>query len=943
MENSVIQPNKKLQKVADMLRKALDERRDIIRGFGKGQLSNFYENYFPHIWKHPERASMVIADILRKHPIEGAKSFLKKRIHMTTKAGLEAGLEPLSWNPVELALMKIHEMDRYIFAQELIKDMKGRGLLKFRYSKSKMPKGYVEIKDHAFTVYAPPEITIEEAHDKMLVDQLMSLAASLGVNTQRVMKMRGNTWGEAHGDKMVRTRFGGPESVWIHEIGHILGERYDLFEWLTRPDDKGYERTVRRGKNRGTKKLVESRSAKERRKLIKEELRALADKRFEGQEESTSQYFKNYVRKQEEKEAVILEAYIHAPKQMESVAPTVKAEFEKFLNEHTELRPLLDIQPSLTMDTNKGTISIPGFVTLGYWVAEEPVGRLLNNHLSPGLSGIGNRTGSNMYHAFRKFSNAINQSTLSLSGFHAFNVITDTLGSYNAMANREMYTKGQRSKGLKKKIALIGTAGIGSPVHVLYKGRKLIKAYRQQIDKIQDPRMREMVETFIMAGGSAKMDAFYFNNAVRGLQKSIGQIVKGELGEKVAGTLKLPTNVILAALELTAKPTMEWLVPHLKVGVWALMAEHELKRNEDGQTTDDQMWEMISRNWDSVENRMGQLTYDNLFWNKLTKDIAMLGVRSVGWNLGYFREYPGAVLDIVMTPSRLKAGDKLVSQKMGYVWSNWWIYAIIGAIITYLFTGDRPKKLKDLFFPPTGHTNPDGSDERLKLPTYAGDTYGYATSPLKTLKHKAHPAIGVVADVVTNEDYWGNEIFDKSNPLNRIAMDVSKYVGTSFLPFSVRSYERYREAGEKESIAAVTAISGITSAPAHVSRTPAHALMVETLSGYRPREKGKREDFENAIQRKKIITMIREGKEVPPEYESKYSSQQWRNMYADAAMSPKAASFKKLHLDDALNVYNLANAEERREWKPLLQVKYKNSRSVTEDIELYFNELMKLD
>lgn len=49
----------------------------------------------------------------------------------------------------------------------------------------------------------------------------------------------------------------------------------------------------------------------------------------------------------------------------------------------------------------------------------------------------------------------------------------------------------------------------------------------------------------------------------------------------------------------------------------------------------------LGRAWDSVANRLGQLVYDNLFWNKVLKDLAMGAVRSVGWDVALPREVPG--------------------------------------------------------------------------------------------------------------------------------------------------------------------------------------------------------------------------------------------------------------------------------------------------------------
>ena len=37
---------------------------------------------------------------------------------------------------------------------------------------------------------------------------------------------------------------------------------------------------------------------------------------------------------------------------------------------------------------------------------------------------------------------------------------------------------------------------------------------------------------------------------------------------------------------------------------------------------------------DSVDNRLGLLAYDNLFWQRTLKDLGMLSTRALGWNVG---------------------------------------------------------------------------------------------------------------------------------------------------------------------------------------------------------------------------------------------------------------------------------------------------------------------
>ena len=77
---------------------------------------------------------------------------------------------------------------------------------------------------------------------------------------------------------------------------------------------------------------------------------------------------------------------------------------------------------------------------------------------------------------------------------------------------------------------------------------------------------------------------------------------------------------------------MEEVVPRAKLGVAANMMQYEMGKNPFMDRTE--LRATARKVWDSTDNRLGQMVYDNLFWNKTVKDIALASVRSVGWNLG---------------------------------------------------------------------------------------------------------------------------------------------------------------------------------------------------------------------------------------------------------------------------------------------------------------------
>ena len=120
-----------LEPIARMFSRMLDQRRAEVQALGEGALENYYTNYFPHIFERPERAAEFMQSFFSgKRGMEGPKSFLKHRDFPTFKEALDAGLKPVSDNPVDLVMMKAREMDRYLLAHHVLRDLAERGIAK---------------------------------------------------------------------------------------------------------------------------------------------------------------------------------------------------------------------------------------------------------------------------------------------------------------------------------------------------------------------------------------------------------------------------------------------------------------------------------------------------------------------------------------------------------------------------------------------------------------------------------------------------------------------------------------------------------------------------------------------------------------------------------------------------------------------------------------------
>lgn len=616
------------QEAMEMMQKLIDEKFKYIQKkyIGKPEdFESFIENYFPHYWKEPEKAAKeVVALINSKAPIEGSKAFLKQRTIPTTMEGIQLGFEPVTTNPVELFLLKNREMDKFIFAHDLINEFKEQKLIKFVPIGEKPEDGYDFINDR-IAKFIPGYKTVK---NEALIDEKLPLG--------------------------------------------------------------------------------------------------------------------------------------------ESLIKTIK--------------------------------------TTGSYAMPKEGANLLNNYLQPGL-------GRNpIYNAIRETGNLMNQVQLGVSFFHAAFTSADVVISRTALGIMKI-SQGRVFEGLKT-IAESPTAIVTN----LIKGNKLLKAYYGK-----NPELMDMVIDLQKAGGRARMDAIYKNNAMGSFFKALRS------NNPIGAIVRSP----FAFMEMISKPLMEELVPRQKLGVF-----FDLSKNINAEALkkgwpEEKRVQRLQEAWDSVDNRMGQLVYDNLFWNKALKDLSMVSVRSVGWNVGSIRELGGAPKDLLSQginigkniSNKIKGKeireDVRFTPRMAYAMALPFITGLIGGITYYLYNGESPKDVKDYFYPKTGAKNPDGTFERISLPTYMKDVYAYSRETSTTIKNKLHPLIGAIVQMMGNKDYFGYNISDeKAFSSIQWLKDEASYIGEQFQPFSYRNMQQRKAAGEPLG-KQIQSFFGITPAPKYLSNTDA--------------------------------------------------------------------------------------------------------------------------
>ncbi len=877
-----------LDRIAGLMRQLLDGRRKEIQDLGTGKLTKFYEHYFPHIWQDPKAAQGFIAQFLGKRSLEGSRTFLKSRSLPTIADGLEAGLVPVSDNPVDLVLLKVREMDKYIMAHRAFAEMKEKGLAKFVPIGQEAPEGYARIEDRIATVYGKPTVTVKEAFDQQVMERLTDLADSLDIQHERKPRIGGRRWGFAEEGPLggITTKFAGPESVVEHEIGHILDKRYDLWNVLIRD----VEATGKRG-------TVTKTASQKQRATIQNELRALADLRYEGQEVSPG--FKQYVRKAPEKIANLIQALIYAPEKLHQVAPTVAGRLKDFIRSHEELQPLLEIKPSLVLGEAAAEIPVGGLVIHGQYWAPEPAARVVNNYLSPGL-----REKSAIARGFIGAGNVLNQFQLGWSGFHLGFTTLDAAISKSALGLYQIM-HGKPIEGLK---SMVETPI--SPVTNLLRGDKMLKEWFSPGS--QGEEIARLVEALRTAGGRVQLDPFYKTNITN---RMLEALYNGSLLGKAGAALRLP----FAITEQVSRPIFEYIVPRQKLGVFADLARFELERLGPDATTE-RIREALAKAWDSTDNRLGQLVYDNLFWNKTAKDLAFMTVRSVGWNLGTLRELGGGVADLLR-------GD--FSFRASYVFALPLVAGIIGATLQYIMTGKGPDEWRDYYYPETGNKDEHGRPERVSIPSYMKDVVHAWKEPGQTVLNKTHPLVNLVSEMLRNRDYYGTKIRNEDDPIIQQLLDVAEHVGESFKPFALRGFEREQKLGGGP-IQRFGPFVGITPAPTALNLTPAEALAREYLQAKLPAGARTKEQFERSQALREMTRDIRLGKDIREKKQEALKSgivsrKDVGELRERAKTPPLVAGFRQLTVGEAAHVYEVASDGEKQILKARLREKIINA------------------
>jgi hypothetical protein len=587
------------------------------------------------------------------------------------------------------------------------------------------------------------------------------------------------------------------------------------------------------------------------------------------------------------------------------------------------------------------------------YIGPDPLARAFNNYLSPGIGG----RAKTAYGFTRKVANGLNQAQLSLSGFHFFFVSFDASTLDIARGIQQGIQDGRFLRGAAT--AIKGMTPGYSQVADYKAGKDIQKSILTGEDPSKDwliPGLQgwssgDMHEWLTRGGLRIGLDPEYSNRMSTSVAEGFRRAMDTTLTPAERGTSAARTALGLWGnmLQTLSHPLMEAYVPRVKIGVYFSLLADELERAQAGgrllgEAEKDRTARRIA---DLVENRLGQLTYDNLFWNKVTKQISMLAFRSVGWNVGSLRDIGGHwkdLAELTASPLRGKSSEEYASEgahgnlpqfttRLAAWFGSLILTGVIGGMITYLSTRNAPADTKDLYAPRIPGKGKNGHPNRMMVPNYIKDELELlgGTKSLLELNprplaemasNKLGPALSVGWSILNNRDWKGNEIYSERSGLPGVAEragDLGKLAAGSVAPIGLKkALQDYQEGGKAK---AILPILGIMPPPSQIANTKAENLALRMVvnksktvlspedADLQERKKEAGEAY-NSGYTKPLLDMLHNGEIQPKQFQSIIRAHQNADYLGALA--------KRLGFKELLQVYDAANSIERQHLKPIV-------------------------
>jgi hypothetical protein len=468
--------------------------------------------------------------------------------------------------------------------------------------------------------------------------------------------------------------------------------------------------------------------------------------------------------------------------------------------------------------------------------APEGFARVYNNFISRGIAELDPALGT-AYETARRGSNAITALELGMSGYHALTMAQE--GIVNGLANAiKQLRTGHPIKAVKE----VGKAYV-APVMGAVKGKKVQNVYLGTSPGSRE--MQKVVDLLTAAGGRAKGSAHapdynfsktgsywtaFKRGALRGQLAVDAQAMKAR---PITGTAQVAFRHIGRVIATVAQPLFEKYIPLIKNGAFYENMSQWLTAHPNASQAE--QLNAARQVWDSVDNRFGEMVQDNIFMNKVMKQVGMLSLRSWSWSLGgVVRELGGAARDVARAPFKRPTGsgpqDIRWTQKMDYAIALPIVYGTLSAAYQYLKTGQAPEGIQDLMAPRTGGADAtSGEPERLIMPGYMKDVFGFYEHPVQEATNKIGTAPKMAGELLSNRDWRDDPIFNPNDSAPQWLKQFWDYAVQNLGPISIRGAMQGQKEGSNLNKAET--MLGVRTAPRYLTDPEGYADMMKSIHG----------------------------------------------------------------------------------------------------------------
>lgn len=432
-----------------------------------------------------------------------------------------------------------------------------------------------------------------------------------------------------------------------------------------------------------------------------------------------------------------------------------------------------------------------------------------------------------------------------------------------------------------------------------------------------------------------------------------------------AWTANNPLGAVWRAIPTVAQgvmyPLFNVYIPNLKYSLFLRTMSEQVSEHsrelEDGSLTRATLARRVA---DSVENRFGELNFDTLFLNRSMKTALQFAFRSATYKMGTAREMAGALggqsRELAVWahdayqllggdggggkgtgtggtsagagadegPQGKTLGEKLLPRldmRMSWIMSLLLTATILGLVAGRLLSKkwawqwleedhDLPGgTLRHLYLetvhPRTGETDSRGKPVRVSLPTYLKEIEHATTEPGRYVLGSLSSILSRGLDLAENRDFFDNYVYNPHAKFGTKVKQGAEYMAP--VPFVASSFER----GKQQGLTTTAWLSafGFPKAPSDLDFTPAEKL-ARSLVKHQPETPEELADWRSRREALENGTASREDVK-------KYLRTQ--------RLTWLQRQVKGMGYGDALDVFDVANPEERGELTHILETKRKNA------------------